>query len=202
MPIHVAGPRLYKSVKFRHLVKKSGSVSTARASNISLNLTPFVDMMTILVTFLLMVFKASGQLLQAQSGLELPTAQSPKQLQTAPIIIVTKNEISYEGQHIAANEEVLRDDSPTFKIDALYERLDAASKKIRQDVAEGNLPKNLKEGCELQKAGKRPEDGSFCPDGLAILQADKETDARLINKIVNTAKAAGFDNILFAVKNK
>jgi len=41
-----------------------------------------------------------------------------------------------------------------------------------------------------------------CPDGLAILQADESTDARLINKIVVTAKAAGFDNLLFAVKNK
>jgi biopolymer transport protein ExbD len=37
---------------------------------------------------------------------------------------------------------------------------------------------------------------------LAILQADETTDVRLINKIVNTAKAAGFDNLLFAVKNK
>jgi biopolymer transport protein ExbD len=202
MPVHPAGPRLYKSVRFRHLVKKTGSVSGARASNISLNLTPFVDMMTILVTFLLMVFKASGQLLQAQSGLELPLAQSPNALQLAPVMIVTKTEIAFEGQHVASVDEVLRDDSPAFKIDALYERLDAASKKIRQDVAEGNLPKNLKDGCDKVKAGQRPDVGSYCPDGLAILQADKETDARLINKIVNTAKAAGFDNILFAVKNK
>src|SRR5580704_1623222 len=161
MPVHAAGPRLYRSVKFRHLVKKSGSVSTARASNISLNLTPFVDMMTILVTFLLMVFKASGQLLQAQSGLELPTAQSPKQLQLAPVIIVTKNEIAFDGQHVASTDEVLRDDSPTFKIDALYDRLDAAAKKIKEDVAMGHLPKNLQEGCDKAKNNQRPEDGSF-----------------------------------------
>ena len=52
------------------------------------------------------------------------------------------------------------------------------------------------------KSGLRPEAGKYCPDGLAILQADEKTDARLINRIVNTAKAAGFDNLLFAVKNK
>lgn len=202
MPVHAAGPRLYKSVKFRHLVKKSGSGSAPRASNISLNLTPFVDMMTILVTFLLMVFKASGQLLQAQAGLELPIAQSPVQLQEAPVIVVTKTEIAYEGQHVASTDEVLRDDSPTFKIDALYERLDAAAQKIKKEVAEGGIPKNLQDGCDKAKNNLRPEPGSICPDGLAILQADKETDARLINKIVNTAKAAGFDNLLFAVKNK
>ena len=75
MPIHSAGPRLYKSVKFKHLVREAGSAAGARAANISLNLTPFVDMMTILVTFLLMVFSSTGQLLQAQKGLELPVAQ-------------------------------------------------------------------------------------------------------------------------------
>ena len=58
MPVHAAGPRLYRSVPFKHLVHKSGSAAGARASNISLNLTPFVDMMTILVTFLLMVFSS------------------------------------------------------------------------------------------------------------------------------------------------
>jgi biopolymer transport protein ExbD len=87
MPVHKAGPRLYHSVPFKHLVKKSAG--GPRASNISLNLTPFVDMMTILVTFLLMVFSSTGQLLQAQKGLELPMAESRDTLQLAPVIIVT-----------------------------------------------------------------------------------------------------------------
>ena len=47
MPVHAAGPRTYKSVKFKHLVKKAGSSAGGRSSNISLNLVPFVDMMTI-----------------------------------------------------------------------------------------------------------------------------------------------------------
>ncbi len=38
--------------------------------------------------------------------------------------------------------------------------------------------------------------------GVLILQADELTDAIVINRIVLTAKAAGFDNLLFAVKNK
>jgi biopolymer transport protein ExbD len=202
MPVHIAGPRLYHSVPFKHLVKKTGSAHGGRASNIALNLTPFVDMMTILVTFLLMVFSSSGQLLQAQKGLELPMAESHDTLQLAPVIIVTKSEITYQGQLVATTESVLRDDSPTFKIDALFERLDAASKKIKEDVGLGKLPKDLVKACEEAKQNIRPTPGHICPDGLAILQADELTDVRLINKIVNTAKAAGFDNLLFAVKNK
>jgi biopolymer transport protein ExbD len=202
MPVHAAGPRLYHSVPFKHLVKKTGSAAGGKATNIALNLTPFVDMMTILVTFLLMVFSSTGQLLQAQKGLELPMAESRDTLQLAPVIIVTKSEITYQGQLVATTESVLRDDSPTFKIDALFERLDAASKKIKEDVGLGKLPKDLQKACDEAKQNIRPQPGHVCPDGLAILQADESTDVRLINKIVNTAKAAGFDNLLFAVKNK
>lgn len=202
MPVHKAGARLYHSVPFKHLVKKAGSGAGGRASNISLNLVPFVDMMTMLVCFLLMVFSASGELLQAQRGLDLPIADSKQTLQQAPVIIVTKSEITYQGQLVATVDSALRDDSPTFKIDALYERLDAAAKKIKEDVGMGKLPKDLAKACDDAKNNIRPQPGKICPDGLAILQADETTDARLINKIVNTAKAAGFDNLLFAVKNK
>ena len=202
MPVHKAGPRLYHSVPFKHLVHKAGSAAGSRASNISLNLTPFVDMMTILVTFLLMVFSSTGQLLQAQKGLELPMAESHDTLQLAPVIQVTKSEIVYQGQLVATVESVMRDDSPTFKIDALFERLDAASKKIKEEIGLGKGDKALLKACDEAKQNIRPQPGRICPDGLAILQADEQTDVRLINKIVNTAKAAGFDNLLFAVKNK
>ena len=202
MAVHAAGPRLYRSIRFHHLVRRTGSGAGSRSSNISLNLVPFVDMMTILVCFLLMVFSANGQLLQAQKGLELPIAESRDTLQQAPVIIVTKTEITYQGQLVATVDSVLRDDSPTFKIDALFERLDAAAKKIKEDVGLGRLPKDLAKACEDAKQNIRPQPGKICPDGLAILQADESTDARLINKIVNTAKMAGFDNLLFAVKNK
>jgi biopolymer transport protein ExbD len=201
MAIQSAGPRLYRSVKFKHLVRGAGSAAT-RASNISLNLTPFVDMMTILVTFLLMVFSASGELLQAVKGLELPTALAHDTLQQAPVIIVTKSEITYQGQLVATVDSVMRDDSPTYKIDALFERLEAAARKIREEVIYGRQAKDLLKSCEDAKQNIRPAPGKICPDGLAILQADESTDGQLINKIVNTAKAAGFDNLLFAVKNK
>jgi biopolymer transport protein ExbD len=202
MAIHRAGARLFSGVKFKHLVKKAGTTAERRASNVSLNLTPFVDMMTILVTFLLMVFSSTGQLLQAQKGLDLPIAESRDTLQSAPVIIVTKGEISFEGNRIDSVDTVLKDDSPSFKIDALFERLQAKAQKIKADADMQKLPKDLQKACDEAKNGAKGLPGKICPDGLAILQADESTDVRLINKIVNTAKAAGFDNLLFAVKNK
>jgi len=202
MPVHSAGPRLYKSVKFKHLVKKHGSGAGGRATNVALNMTPFVDLMTCLVSFLLMVFSSTGTLLQAQKGLELPIAESRDTLQIAPVITVTKDQITFQGEGLATVESVLRDDSPTFKIDALFEKLQAKATEVKADIDGGKLTKDLQKACEEAKQGIRPLPGHVCPDGLAILQADESTDARLINKIVNTAKAAGFDNLLFAVKNK
>jgi biopolymer transport protein ExbD len=202
MPVHVAGPRLYKSIKFDHLAK--GGNSTARASNIHLNLTPFVDMMTILVTFLLMVFSADGTILQAQKGLELPKADSRDLLQQAPVIVLTRNEITYQGQLIASVDSVLHDDSPTLRIDALYERLQSAAKDINDSVVIGRgISPQVKKACENLKNGIKPAPNTpMCPIGLVIVQGDESTDARVINKVVKTAKDAGFDNLLFAIKNK
>ncbi len=39
-------------------------------------------------------------------------------------------------------------------------------------------------------------------EGLVILQADEATDARVINRVVTTAKSAGYNNVLFAVKRR
>ena len=202
MPVHVAGPRLLSSIKFKHLVKGAGSAGAGRSSNVALNLTPFVDMMTILVTFLLMVFSSSGELLKSQPNLDMPEAMSNTALQVAPIIVASRNEIKYVNGDVTASlgsvDAALKDEGA--KLDDLYERLEAANKTIQEYVTAGKLPKDLKAACEDRT--KRPKPGSACPLGLAILQADLTTDAKLIKKIVLTAKAAGFDNLMFAVKNK
>lgn len=201
MAVHAAGPRLYRSIRFKHLVRRNGSAAGTRASNISLNLVPFVDMMTILVCFLLMVFQASGQLLQAQATLELPDARTKAALQEAPIITVTRNEITYQGLLVVTTEVALADDAANFQIALLHERLESAALQIKENIAlERKFDRKQIEAC--QDKNVRREAGRICPEGLAILQADKETDARLINKIVNTAKAAGFHNLMFATKNK
>ena len=204
MSIHKAGPRLYRSVPFKHL-GKGGAAGTKRSSNVSLNLTPFVDMMTILVTFLLMVFSTSGELIQAQKGVELPKVGADRKdvLQSAPVIIISKTDLSFQGAPVATVESLLREDNPSLKIEALFEKMQAFAKKRQEEI---DLPSNesdrrARKLCEEAKQGI-VDKNNLCPIGLAILQADKDTDARLINMVVTTAKYAEFDNLLFAVKNK
>lgn len=215
MPVHAAGPRLYAHLKFRHLVKKHGS-GGPRASNISLNLVPFVDMMTILVCFLLMVFSASNVLSLAKKNLELPIATTKSVLQGAPVIQIDKTDIivavGKSTDNIMSVDAALRDETPGMKLELLHTRLESEFKKIQHEVQSGQVPqlsalsgmttKQMQEACEQAK-NVRPEAGKpICPDGLAILQADLTTDIRVINKVVNTAKLAGFNNLMFAIKNK
>jgi len=199
MPVKQAGPRLYKSIPFKHLGKGSAT-GASKSQNVNLNLVPFVDTMTILVCFLLMVFSTSGELLKAQKGLELPEAVSKDALQEAPIIVITKSEVSFMGTQVATIDSLLRDETPTLKIEALFERMQAVGKKRREEISLGR-DKRAKKACDDLKAGII-DPGNLCPEGLAILQADKEVDARVITMVVTTAKYAEFDNLLFAVKNK
>src|SRR5262245_43247268 len=113
MPIHKAGPRLYSSVPFKHLGKGGSADGGGKKVDVALNLVPCVDTMTILVTFLLMVFSTSGELLQAQKGLELPTADQKDVLQQAPIIIITKTDISFQGTQVATIDSLLRNENPS-----------------------------------------------------------------------------------------
>lgn len=195
MPVHAAGPRLYSSIPFKHLAQVGGH--GGGGGNVPLNLTPFVDMMTILVTFLLMVFSATGDILMAQKGLQLPIATSKDALQKAPVIIVTNEAITFNGEHIAETDSVMNDTSPQGKIVELFERL----KQERQVflVKFDNLPQVEKDRCASAQRGIKQPPGQMCLDGLAILQADKTTGAKVINKILKTANMAGYGNIMFAV---
>src|SRR5688500_16446512 len=113
MPVHPAGSRLYSSIPFRHLA--SGG-NARKAQNVYLNVTPFVDMMTILVTFLMMVFSASGELISVQRGMVLPNATRKEELKKAPILIVTRDAITFNGQPVGDPNAIMADTSMEHKI--------------------------------------------------------------------------------------
>ncbi|MBT8492967.1 MAG: biopolymer transporter ExbD [Deltaproteobacteria bacterium] len=197
MSIHTPGPRLYSSVPFKHLAQKDHS--GGKAVNVSLNVTPFVDMMTILVTFLLMVFSSTGELLQAQKGLKLPDATVQKDLRTAPVIVVTSDRLDLEGKTMAMLEDIQNDSSMEWKIVSLYDELRA--RKTRFKLEFDSLPDIEKDRC-LDSNNPSPDPKDMCLDGLVILQADKETSAKVLNRILKTAYAAEFQNIMFAVNRR
>lgn len=79
-------------------------------------------------------------------------------------------DIMFQGDRLISADLVAHDDSPTFKIDALFERMDGARKHT----------------CDSNK---------ICIDNLAALSFD-EPNIRVLKKVVNTAWAAGYDVVL------
>lgn len=192
MPVHTPGPRLGHAIPFKHLAQISGGGSGGPV-DIALNLTPFVDMMTILVTFLLMVFSASGEILTSQAGLELPAAAQKAQIQRAPVITITTQAITFNNEHMIETGTVFADTSPQWKVVELFERMKQEKQLFNLNFE--NLPDTEKDRCRSPQAN----DPLKCLDGLAILQADRRVPAKVINRVIKTANAAGYNNIMFAV---
>ncbi len=180
MPVKVPGPQLYHSIPFKHLGGKGNHGRKTMAA--SLNLTAFVDMMTMLVVFLLMTFSSTGDLLLSQKGLELPDAQQTDLLQRAPIITISTSEVAFNGEHMADTRTLLADTSMEWKIVELYERL-----------------KSEHAAFELQPMD---EEAKVKIRGYAILQSDKSVDAKLLNRVLKTSYAAEYPNIMFAINQR
>jgi biopolymer transport protein ExbD len=135
--------------------------------------------------------------LREQTPLPLDSG-SDQPLQHAPAIIVTKSEITFQGELMASVDAVARDPKA---LEPLAERLHAEATTTRHKLATGGFAPEVVKACDDARRGIRPLPGRICPDGLAILQADQDTDMRVINAVLKTAMNAGFDNVLFAVKN-
>ena len=197
MPIHAPGPRLLSSIPFKHIAKGLGS-GGGKAVNTHINVTPFVDMMTILVTFLLMVFSATGELLSAQRGLQLPEATNKDRLRKAPVVIVTRDAVTFQGEEMADPNTLEEDPSSEVKIIELYDRLKQERTAFRMNF--DSLPELEKERCAREGPPKNPRD--TCLDGLLILQADQDTSAKVINRVIMTAYSVEYQNIMFAVNRR
>ena len=200
MPVSNPGPRLFRSIPFRHIGAELRGGGHGKSVNVSLNVVPFVDMMTILVCFLLMVFSATGDLIAAQRGLQLPDAVNKDRLRKAPIIIVTRDAVTFEGEAMATTEALMEDESMEWKIIELYDRLQQEQRRFLNE-GYSKLSDVEKGHCEDQKAnpGKPRKPEEICLEGLLIMQADKDTPAKVLNRVLKTAYAAQYPNIMFAV---
>jgi biopolymer transport protein ExbD len=158
-------------------------------------------MMTILVTFLLMVFSATGDILMSQKGLDLPDAASKKELRKAPVIAITRDAITFNsgggGEMMADPSTIDNDSSPQWKIVELFERLKAERKAF--DIAWRNKAADDPEKQRCANPNEPKSAADICIVGLLILQADKRTSAKVINRVLKTANAAGYTNLMFAV---
>jgi biopolymer transport protein ExbD len=173
--IEPPGPRLKKDIALKFVQSRSHGKKSTYAE---LNLTSMVDMLTILTVFLLMTFSASGELLQVQKNIVLPEAQNWKDLESAPIIAVSKDSVTLDG-HMVADATVLnQENTADWKIVELHDTL----------VTLRNNYKLLHPSEDWK--------------GMVIVQADKGVDFKVIKKVMYSCSIAGYQNVNFAVQQK
>src|SRR5207244_1657306 len=112
----------------------------------------------------------------------LPDAAQKEELKRAPIVCITADAITFNGEAMADPRTLVADTSMEWKIVELYERL-----KVEKQALE------LSSGDSSQKDALR---------GLLILQADKSVDAKVLNRVMKTCYAAEYPNIMFAVNQR
>jgi biopolymer transport protein ExbD len=178
MPFHAPGAHLYNSIKLEAAsskLKKHGRKSLYEA----LNLVAYIDMMTMLVIFLLMSFSASGEILFVQKNIVLPEAQNWTDLERAPVIAISQQVVTLDGNQIATIDQLMQDNtSGDFKIPELYDLL--VTFKNNYKLLHPTEP--------------------FA--GVAIVQSDRNVEFKALRKVMFTAQVAGYNNVNFAVTQK
>jgi biopolymer transport protein ExbD len=172
MPIKKPGPRLMQNIKLKfaakHVSKKAG-----RTVDVSLNLTPMIDMFVVLVIFLLMTFSTSGEILFIQKDIELPKASQTTTLDKAPVIQIGAGQVVIEGKPVGRMDDIAEDEN--FEIADLSEMLNNLKKQYQQLHPNKEFP------------------------GKIIVQGDKEVPFRVLKKVMFTCTSVGYGTINFAV---
>jgi biopolymer transport protein ExbD len=146
-----------------------------------LNLIPLIDILSVMVAFLL-VYSTEVEVIQNSKGIEIPQSiaqVSPKQ---SVVVMITKNDLFVQGEHIATVQEVratqdavvgpLRDalKRPLLVGKDMTER-DLAQREITI-MADKSLPYDV-----LKKVMATCTDADYGKISLAVLQKEKPVDA-------------------------
>lgn len=149
---------------------------------IELNLTAMVDMFTVIVIFLLQSFSGEGEV-SVHKNLTLPDSEKAKPLSArGPIVVIMRDEVLLDGDVVAALDD---ENADLPDIPALTERLQAV-KEANSKIEE-----------ELRRRDPSRAEKPF--DGNLIVQADEETDFKLVRRAIFSANQAGWVHLQFSV---
>jgi len=165
---------------------RASSLSGGKKSGfVSLNLTPMVDMFTILVVFLIQLFKASGEV-ELSSKITVPRSVSGSPLEGETGTVVQAAGTECYGD----TKSILLLDSQPFSAE---ECGDALSVEIPGMTARLTRIRETNE----KIFGRDP---SMPYDGVLIIQADVATDFHLVRRIIFSANAAGWAKMKFVTQ--
>ena len=175
MPIVIPGKRLSARLRASKVFGKKGGFGKKKSAYASLQLTPMVDMFTIIVIYLLANFSDNGDILFMTKEITLPDITSKISLKRAPVVSISANAVSVDGSKVVDVDELTRD--PTLNVPALEEVMREKKRNIEQSVT-------LLGGAQFE--------------GLVNFQVDHLVKFQVLKKVMFACNTAGFGAILFA----
>jgi biopolymer transport protein ExbD len=143
-----------------------------------LNITPMMDMMTILLVFLLKQFSVQAAAASMADGLQLPASTVETTRPLAVNVTVSQNAILVEGDAVAPvragaiDASIKRDGANGYYITPLVDTLNKHANRLKKIAAMGGT----------------------VFDGTAMIMVDKATPYRLLTEILYSAGQAEFRN--------
>lgn len=174
MPIKKPGKALGKSIKLKNVKLAMGHGKASVEAD--LNITPMVDMLTMIVVFLLMTFSATGEILFATKDIVLPPAFHTSELERAPVVAVSRATIGFEGQFVMNAADVTESAYPDWKLTPLFTYLEAE----REAWTAAHTGEEFK--------------------GDVIIQSDSEVPFSVLKLIMSTCAKAKYINTNFAIR--
>jgi len=179
MPIQTPGKRYGKRLQHSKVFGHGGHGK--KSTYADLLITPLVDMFVIIVLFLIANFSATGEVLMMTKDISLPEAVNVKEIEMAPVVMVSNEQVIVSGNVIGRVEDLSRDE---------YLNIPALEEKLRE----------MKKQFEDLHAMAKDQEGAF--KGDVNIQANKEVPFRVIKRVLFSCATAGYTNINFAVLTK
>ena len=191
MPIHIPGKR-----------DRRGRAAPNKRSVVAvLSLTAMVDLFTVLVVFLLQNYNETGEVIEIPKGVSLPEAKQTKMLPPANVIVISTEDILFNGRPVAQYDEVR--DQQDWEVVGVLDN-------VRRAIEEGQEHKESIRG-KIQQAVKKAKtqeallaEGQEAPPEVdefrkITIQADRDVDFLTMKKIMYSVTEAGIIEINFAV---
>lgn len=144
----------------------------------SLILTSLMDILTVLVLFLLKSFVLEGEAVTPVPGVSLPQSSSQTAPRASIVIAIFNDSIMMNGEVVATVSKAVSSDD--LLITSLAKRLD----ETREQATE---------------IARLRGSGADAFDGKVSIQGDREINFAILQRVMYTCSASGYDHISLAV---
>jgi len=180
MPIETPGKRWGKRLQKSKVFGHGGHGKKGTFAD--LLITPLVDMFVIIVLFLIANFSATGEVLMMKSDIHLPEAVNVKDIEAAPVVMVSPTQVTVDGNVLGRVEDLMHGDDGLLDIPTLEERL----RDMKKQYVDLHRAANDADGFK----------------GDINIQASREVQFKIIKKVMFSCASAGYGNINFAVSQQ